>query len=334
MKADTAVFSIYAQENKLGLFLLTRDELRYYDSPESYQAISSAIKELQITLTNPYYDFYRKPSQRLSKAVLKPVQKYLQGITTLLYCPDGLFSAIPLGVLQLENHYLTEQTAIVRVASLRSITQTPRKQKLTKRGISCVDPAIAHARLPFQGDTGKLLEQLFHEDLKALTAEQCTPAKLEMAINNSKDASFLHIGAHGVYYLQDPMRSGIYLSAGDHSDSGALWDANAIGAIDMSHIELVTLASCKTGLIDSSFSRDIFGIQRTLLFSGAQAVIAPLWSVDDQATSTLIQQFYQAYELNRQPEQSLKNVQQQLINSEQYSHPFFWAGFVLTRAMI
>jgi CHAT domain-containing protein len=70
------------------------------------------------------------------------------------------------------------------------------------------------------------------------------------------------------------------------------------------------------------------GLTRAFLHAGAANVVATLWPVDDWATASLMERFYEAYGGGAEPEQALAAAQRALLATPATRHPFFWAGFV------
>jgi CHAT domain-containing protein len=72
------------------------------------------------------------------------------------------------------------------------------------------------------------------------------------------------------------------------------------------------------------------GLAGVAVRAGARSAVATLWSVDDRATSRLIQNFYQELLKKDVPKaKALRNSQIALIHSEEYRHPIYWAPFLL-----
>ncbi|MGD1921003.1 MAG: CHAT domain-containing protein, partial [Pleurocapsa sp.] len=66
--------------------------------------------------------------------------------------------------------------------------------------------------------------------------------------------------------------------------------------------------------------------------SGARSTLATLWSVEDQSTVALMDKFYEQLASNTSSvtkSQALREAQIALMHSEQYSHPYYWAPFIL-----
>jgi tetratricopeptide (TPR) repeat protein len=127
--------------------------------------------------------------------------------------------------------------------------------------------------------------------------------------------------------------------------------------------ELVTLSACESALGRDSGGEGFVGFTQALLISGARSVCVSLWKVDDRATSLLMTRFYQNW-LGQRPglEKPLSKVEalheakawlrgltDTQVNQEwsritrgemrksskpaptshPYTHPHYWAGFIL-----
>jgi CHAT domain-containing protein len=66
-----------------------------------------------------------------------------------------------------------------------------------------------------------------------------------------------------------------------------------------------------------------------LTIAGAKNIIMSLWPVDDDATKTLMTEFYKNYATSHSVESSFKLAQEQVKKT--YKHPFFWGAFVLLK---
>lgn len=330
---DVAVMSYFVRDTHPGLFLVAQRRIRYVPLSGETAELRRSVQELRVALTNPHNDFYREPARRLFQAIAAPALKVIpRTVTVLVYSPDDLLSTLPLEALMDGEQFLGERFAVYRVPSLRyagsvgAVRSAP-----VKRGIACVDPDIPGGRLPFQDETGRVLQKLYGGNVTPLMGKDCSESKLVAAIASLRQPTFLHVGAHGNFYPADAMESAIWLSpeGGDGAEPTA-WNARAMATADMRQIALVTLSSCETGLLDPSLPRDTFGIARSLFFAGAKSIVAPLWAVDDQATADYMNSFHAAYARGVPAVLALQQAQGSLRRSERYRHPFYWAGFVLT----
>jgi CHAT domain-containing protein len=335
LPADVAVLSFFVSRRNPGVFLATSRGVQYFPATVDTAAYEREVHALRVALTNPDNDFYREPAQSLYERILKPALRALPPtVKILVYSADGMFNRVPLEVLMDGEHFLGERYAVYRVPSLRYTGVIKAlKAAPARHGVACVDPDIPDARLPFQQETGRTLERLYGGSVTDLVGKDCSEARLASTLKAQTVPTFLHVGAHGNFYPEDAMESAIWLSPEEATPATpTAWNAKAMATVDMSHVDLVTLSSCETGLTDMRVPRDTFGIARALFFAGARSVVAPLWAVDDRATAEYMKAFHAAYARNVPAVLSLQQAQTALLRGGKYAHPYYWSAFVLTGA--
>ena len=104
-------------------------------------------------------------------------------------------------------------------------------------------------------------------------------------------------------------------------------------------VELLTLSACETAVGDQASRQannqgvEVEGLGVLAQRKGAAAVIASLWEVADVSTSKLMQNFYQgrASANATTKAEALRQAQLDLLlqTNGEYSHPFYWAPFVI-----
>lgn len=101
---------------------------------------------------------------------------------------------------------------------------------------------------------------------------------------------------------------------------------------------LVVLSACDTALGGGYFAEvpsgdDIVGLTRAFLFAGSPSVVASLWAVNDRSTMGLMSGFYGKLG-GEDKATALAASQRDLVaRGGRYSHPYFWAAFVLVGRM-
>jgi CHAT domain-containing protein len=92
-------------------------------------------------------------------------------------------------------------------------------------------------------------------------------------------------------------------------------------------IELLSLSACETA---QGNDRAPLGISGAATKARAKSVLGTLWPVEDNAARTLMENFYKGLvTAHLTKAQSLRQAQVGLIHREEFSHPFYWAPFVL-----
>ncbi|NJK28486.1 MAG: CHAT domain-containing protein, partial [Coleofasciculaceae cyanobacterium SM2_3_26] len=95
--------------------------------------------------------------------------------------------------------------------------------------------------------------------------------------------------------------------------------------------QLVALSACETGIGDTPNGQGVYGLRRALVIAGVQSQLISLWQVDDIATKDLMVDYYQRLLDKDNPQgrqEALRQAQLAMINSADYSHPYYWAAFI------
>lgn len=104
------------------------------------------------------------------------------------------------------------------------------------------------------------------------------------------------------------------------------------GHFDFQAVDLLTLSACDTALGQSDGNgRELESLAVLVQRQGAKAVLASLWPVADHGTALFMQALYAALQKpDLDPGGALREAQLTLLTADPaFSHPYFWAPFVL-----
>ena len=130
-------------------------------------------------------------------------------------------------------------------------------------------------------------------------------------------------------------RSGLIMAGGQNAWMGGAIPSNCddgillaeeIASMDLSGTDLVVLSACETGLGDIT-SDGVFGLQRAFKMAGVQTLVMSLWKVDDNATSLMMQTFYEQLLSGKTKREAFRLAQAVVRNK--YPEPYYWAGFIM-----
>ncbi len=220
-------------------------------------------------------------------------------------------------------------------------------------GFSSVQSAVGVAgSVSILPGTRKEVEEIFalfnKRKLKVnlLLAENAT----EEAVKNLKSPTILHVATHGFFIpeikeaevndiqsamnrnlLKNPfMRSGLLLAGcqkpNPDKEDGIL-TAEEVMNLTLDNTELVVMSACETGLGDIQAGEGVFGLQRAFQQAGAKSVLMSLWKVDDDATQTLMTEFYTALLKGQSKREAFKTAQMNL--KKRFPEPYYWGAFVM-----
>lgn len=140
-------------------------------------------------------------------------------------------------------------------------------------------------------------------------------------------SGILHLAAH--YRIDpNPAKFELLLAPGTGSDGTITIDE--LTEIANQHLGLVVLSACNT---ISSSDPLATGSSRAaeIFFSivGAKSVMGGLWKVSDEAAWKFMGDFYRSLSKGRSRTEALQQAQMGMIQSGEFSHPFYWACFAL-----
>jgi CHAT domain-containing protein/lipopolysaccharide biosynthesis regulator YciM len=166
-----------------------------------------------------------------------------------------------------------------------------------------------------QGDTAQLYlyDQAKEEQLKS---------------SNISTYNYLHLATHGFVNESYPELSGLLLAQDSTSgEDGILY----MGEIYNLHLkaDLVTLSACETGLGKLATGEGIIGLSRALLYAGARNIVVSFWKVPDESTASLMEDFYATLLSSGDKALALQTAKRKMLREGKYTHPFYWAPFVL-----
>ena len=93
---------------------------------------------------------------------------------------------------------------------------------------------------------------------------------------------------------------------------------------------LVVLSACESAKGRVSRGEGVVGLSRAFIASGAGGTVASLWSVSDESTAILMEDFYTRMLGKKKPAgEALNEARLALIKTKEFSHPFYWSPFVV-----
>lgn len=203
--------------------------------------------------------------------------------------------------------------------------KSPGRQGLTLRGE--LNPRKL-PRLRFSGIEADAISALVPagKRLKALRfqASRARATSGELALYR-----MVHFATHGLIDSRNPELSSLVLSLFDERGrpQNGFLRLHDIYNLKL-NADLVVLSACQTALGQEIRGEGLVGLTRGFMYAGTPRVLASLWSVDDRATSELMESFYKhMISGHLSPSEALRQAQIEL--SRKRSSPYYWAGFSL-----
>lgn len=219
------------------------------------------------------------------------------------------------------------ETDAANVAGVRGACSSPEGQPAAQSGARAVGggglPALPGAR-----DEVCRIAQLFPAGQAVVfTGSDATEENVKTSPLVAS-AHILHFAAHGFFDGSHPDRSALQLAHGVTSAEDGLLQVREISNLEL-HADLVVLSACQSGMGRVVSGEGLIGMTRPFLYAGARTIVVSLWKVDDEATSDLMVSFYRNLGSVGDKSEALRRAKLELIDRSRYSHPYYWAAFIL-----
>lgn len=94
---------------------------------------------------------------------------------------------------------------------------------------------------------------------------------------------------------------------------------------------LVVLSACETGIGELQRGEGIVSLARGFSYAGAASIVTTLWSIDDFASSEIMELFYQNLKAGETKDAALRKAKLAFLRKRKVSnasHPLYWAAFI------
>jgi CHAT domain-containing protein len=345
---NTAVFSSVILENRAAIFLNLPGGKSYVQwikqengKSFSIQQLNKLIRDFRQGLVNAPLDFEYDIQQaaNLYQLLIKPFEEYINPeiIKTFVFVQDGFFRSIPMAALYDSNNkkYLIEKFAIANTPSLRLTAPKKLDIRTSRALITAVNQAA--------NIDGQKYRALSNVDKEIKSVQKIFP-KTETLYNenftldNIKEKldetvyPIIHIATHAQFGI---IPEDTYLVAGNNQKLTISELEKVLrqfsGGVDS--IELLSLTACQTAVGDE---RATLGLAGIALQVGVRSALASLWSLPDESTSILVEEFYQNLLTGKTKAEALQQAQIKLLQAKkldnvnnQYDNPGYWAPFIM-----
>jgi CHAT domain-containing protein len=362
-----AIYPIVLKD-RLEVIVKTKNGLLHHAAPVSSSALKTEIMSFHSALVDSSSNEFLAEAQKLYGWLIKPFETELaqSGVRELVVVPDGYLRLVPFAALHDGRQFVAERYFISTVTGLtmteRTARRGPRAMSLLA-GLSEPGPVVDRLiSMGFEGSStgyNTMPPQINEEASESTRAERFIANKVtlknELALPWAKtEIQELASLARSVTLLNSDFTLGrfqreietgryrvVHIAShgyfgGTAHDSFLLAYDNVIRMDDLQRlisvtgtpgggIELLTLSACDTAQGDD---RAPLGFAGAAIKARAQSVVGSLWAVSDDATQRFMGLFYAALAKQGRAE-ALTQAQRTMLQSPQFSHPYYWAPFLL-----
>ncbi|HYX42490.1 MAG TPA: CHAT domain-containing protein, partial [Pyrinomonadaceae bacterium] len=284
--------------------------------------VKQAIRSMQ-EITGKLYD-----------VLFAPVQTEIDRADTLLVVPAAELYYLPfhaLGRAQTDGSisYLIEQKRFAYLAAADAINTVAagnanaRSQASNRQGLLAL--GNPDGSLPAAAEEVKTLSRIFPQ-ANIYTGADATLARVES--KPAQPIPYIHFATHGIINSREPKESYLLLAGtpGRLSVKDLVEDTYGMS---FNGTRLVTLSACQTSIGGWDPSAVYSSLSRAFAKAGAPTVVASLWSVNDAATRDMMTVFYKELAAGQSKAEAMRRAQLAVMHDARFTHPFFWAPFIV-----
>ncbi|MEO7319947.1 MAG: CHAT domain-containing protein, partial [Chthoniobacteraceae bacterium] len=322
----TAVVYIIPLRDRTETLISLPGGLRRVKSRVTVAQITQTVRAFREHLEKRTTSEYLAESWQLYDWLIRPLETILEQnkIDTLVFVPDGALRTIPMAALNDRQNFLIEKYAIAITPGLTLMEPHPiARTGMTMMASGLSDSVQGYPALPFVTAEMNRLKELFNPDI--VMNRDFAPERLEKDFA-ARPYSIVHIASHGEF--SSDVKKTFVLTYNSRFTLDALEKLLSPTQLRDQPVEMLALSACQTAAGDD---RAALGLGGIAVKAGARSAFASLWCVSDQASTTLVGDFYTT--LRDQPQmskaQALRHAQMAMLKDERFSHPCLWAPYLI-----
>jgi CHAT domain-containing protein/Tfp pilus assembly protein PilF len=352
---NTAFFEYCIGKDQSYAFVITKKDLKIFPIP-ARDKIKKTVSDYLKAISDKDNKNFQAGYELFNTLVSPGLEK---NIKTIIFIPDDILNFLPFETLltnKEKNDWLIKNFKIAYAPSVSSLREIIHRKKLNEKkthmdilalgdpyfgsletggnGNDAIkeffsNPSINIFRLKYSGRELDEISTLFAKSKQKIFKGEYA-SKEQLKNNNLEEFKIIHFATHSIIDDKNPSRSSIVLSFKDQNEDGFL-QVREIYNLKLNS-DIVTLSACETGLGELIQGEGI-GIEclnRAFFCAGTSAVLMSLWAVNDQASCQLMERFYRHLKSSESIMNALRNVKLEMIDSGVLSHPYYWAGFIVS----
>ena len=265
--------------------------------------------------------------------IVAPVADLLQE-SEIIIIPDNLLYPIPFAALMDDNGKYLSDTFRIRIVpsltTLKLIQLSPADYHSKTGALIVGEPDVSDVYyqgkiiqlnpLPWAREEAEMIGRLL--GVQPLLGKDATK---QAVLESMHSVSLIHFAAHG-YAERGEIALSPVSSCGTPHEEDYLLTMAEISQVRLT-AKLVVLSCCHSAS-GQIRAEGVVGIARAFLASGARAVLAALWAIEDEATMWFMNRFYEHLVHGKSASESLQQAMKSM-RENRFSDVEQWAPFIL-----
>ena len=279
--------------------------------------LKAKVAALRASVSSRDAKFDEKSARELFLYLIQPALAWIKS-QQLILIPHAEMNRLPFAALIAPSGQSLGEMFALSDAPSAGLLLDLKKGGAIENGrlLAAADPDIEEARSEVEAVAS------FYPNRSKTVTDALIPESEVKSIAGDYDV--LHLSVHGKFTPVEPMLS--YLQLGkDAGNDGRLTAAEMFG-LPLGKARLVVLSACETGEAEATPGNEILGIERALLYAGANSLVLSSWPVDAASTALWMKTFHA--EARQKPLAEAARAACIEVKKK-FPQPYYWAAFRL-----
>jgi CHAT domain-containing protein/uncharacterized protein HemY len=305
--SNALIVEYFVTLDDLFIFAISSSEMIAKKVPLTYNRLSIYVDNYEREVMNHWmFGDMGDTWQGLSTYLIEPIIDAVSQTKSIYFIPHSLIHYLPLHALEVNGVPLICDHPVLYSPSTSVLSYLENRPK---KGLkTCASFGVE-----------------FLEEAKQIASIFNVRPKLGVSrdeVLQSLNYDILHFACHGDYDYFDPLSSGLILTRGQKLTAREILNEKL-------SCQLTTLSACMTGVNHLSRGDELTGLTRAFLYAGTSSLVVSLWMVRDESTTSLMIDFYKQLKDGKDKATALQCAQKNIMKKQEYSHPYYWAPFIL-----
>jgi CHAT domain-containing protein len=328
------------------LAFITKDDFSVHEVPVAAATMEAEILSYTDQLRQASPDStqtVQETSKRLYQTLLGTVTAQLQPGKRLCIIPDKSLHYLSFASLisPVTEKYLIQDWSVLYAPSMNVLWRSSKIGSVEQTHLNDLSLlVIGNPRFNREGYPNLAPLESAEREVKSIAALFTTktvllgPQATKQNVMRAMDsAQVIHFAGHYIVDDSTPLLSKMLLATHDVNDpieTDSVLYAHEIIRHGLGQARLIVLAACDTAIEKYYRGEGAAGLARSFLEAKVPLVVATQWSVDSEATTSLMTKFYQHRHRGLPTTEAMQQAQIEMLKGSdpRYQMPYYWSGFL------
>ena len=361
LENDRALVEYMLSDSMLTTFVINKYHFKVFTQPinstfkKDIQVLAaSTTNNSMMSPTEQDYAAYTGSAYRLYKILIQPIE-YSFHEKKLIIIPDGEIGYIsfdmlltkPVSASNMDYRklpYLIRNKVIsYSTSAILQYSGFQKRERKATRNLLAIAPSYENltdsVKTAFTDENGKKVYLLpipgIEKELKGIKhtlsaktieGKDATEERFKKEVGKY---NILHLAMHTLINNSEPMLSKLVFYQDNDTLEDGMLNTYELFNMDL-NAGLAVLSACNTGSGKLLKGEGIMNLARGFIYAGVPGIVMTMWSVEDQASSDIVNKFYKYLKDGMSKDEALRQAKLDFLaqGDPLKSHPFYWAAYV------